>query len=534
MTTPSPPSLPGRAAQLTVDGLFQAQVVRRPDQLALVFGDQRWTYRALADRVGRLAARLAGLGLQRGDRIALLSENRPEYVELELAAAKLGVVLACQNWRQSDSELEYCVQLVTPRLLVFSQRQAEAVQRIAHGVTQRINLDTDYAPWLAADPDPAPTPASTSTSTSTSASASASVATDDIDPEGGLVILYTSGTTGLPKGALISQRAMVARAMIARIDLGAQPGDAFIAWAPLFHMVSTDTVYATLMHGGQVIVMDGLDVAQLVAITGRQFIGHLTLMPGMIDRVIDELDRTGTQPVGARSIGCMADLVPAAQIARITALYRAPFRNSFGSTETGSPPASRGSIAIGELPERLSKLQNSFCQIKLVDEDDVEVTDGLPGELCFRGPSLFSGYWANPKANAEDFRGGWFHMGDVFVRNPDGTLDFVDRRKYLIKSGGENIYPAEIERVLLTHPDVLEAVVVRRPDARWGEVPVAFVARANDRLDGDALKALCRGKIAGYKQPKDVIFIPFEAFPRSTTGKVKRHELELLLPAAPA
>ena len=257
-------------------------------------------------------------------------------------------------------------------------------------------------------------------------------------------------------------------------------------------------------------------------------------MPGMIVRVIDELDRSGSVPKGARSIGCMADLVPAAQIARNTALYRAPFRNSFGSTETGSPPASRGSIAIGELPERLSKHQNSFCQIKLVDDYDVEVADGQPGELCFRGPSLFSGYWANPKANADDFRGGWFHMGDVFVRNPDGTLDFVDRRKYLIKSGGENIYPAEIERVLLTHPAVLEAVVVRRPDARWGEVPVAFVARANDSLDGDALKALCRGRIAGYKQPKEVIFIPLELFPRSTTGKVKRHELELLLPSAVA
>jgi len=511
MTTTPPPSPPDRAGQLTVDGLFLQQVARHPDRLALVFGERRWTYRELADRVGRLAARLAGLGLQRGDRIAILSENRPEYVELEMAAARLGVVLACQNWRQSDNELEYCVQLVSPRLLVYSKRQAEVVQRIAHGVPQVINLDTEYGPMLAADPAPAtgdrPAP-------------------DDIDPECGLVILYTSGTTGLPKGALISQRAMVARAMIARIDLGAQPGDAFIAWAPLFHMVSTDTVYATLMHGGTVIVMDGLDVAQLVAITAREFIGHLTLMPGMIDRVIDELDRTGTQPKGCRSIGCMADLVPAAQIARITALYRAPFRNSFGSTETGSPPASRGSIAIGELPRRLSKQQNSFCQIKLVDEDGVEVADGQPGELCFRGPSLFSGYWANPKANAEDFRGGWFHMGDVFVRNPDGTLDFVDRRKYLIKSGGENIYPAEIERVLLTHPDVLEAVVVRRPDARWGEVPVAFVARANDSLGGDELKALCRGRIAGYKQPKAVIFIPLASFPRSTTGKVKRHELE--------
>ncbi len=502
-------SLPVRAGQLSLSGLFDAQVARHPQRTALQCGTSLWTYRELGERVQRLAAGLAALGLQAGDRIAILAENRPEYVELELAVARLGAVLACQNWRQSDDELAYCIQLVSPKLLVFSARQAEVVGRIPHAVAQVLNIDTGWAALMDTPATQTPSP--------------------DIDPETGLVILYTSGTTGLPKGALISQRAMLARSMITRIDSAVQPGDAFIAWAPLFHMVSTDSVYGTLTSGGKVIVMDGLDVPQLVQITAQEFIGHLTLMPGMVDRVIDELERTGLTPKGARSIGCMADLVPAAQIARITTLYRAPFRNSFGSTETGSPPASRGSIAVGVLPQQLSKVQNSFCQIKLVDEDDNEVADGQPGELAFRGPSLFSGYWANDGANAEDFRGGWFHMGDVFVRNPDGTLDFVDRRKYLIKSGGENIYPAEIERVLLADARVLEAVVVRRPDARWGEVPVVFVASADSSLTADDVVAACSGKIARYKLPRDVVFIALDDFPRSTTGKVKRHALEALL-----
>ena len=513
--TRAPSHLPARAGQLTIAGLFTSAVARRPDHPALEFVGRQWTYRALNQRVNRLAHALLAMGLQAGDRIAVLAENRPEYVELELAVAKLGLILACQNWRQSDPELQHCIRLVSPKVLFFSQRQADAVGRIAHGVPRLVDLDTAYADLLAAasgtDPEREPPGVA------------------DIDAEAGLVILYTSGTTGLPKGALISQRAMVARSMIGRIDSTVQPGDPFIAWAPLFHMVSTDSVYATLIHGGKVIVMDGLQVEALVEITSREFIGHLTLMPGMIDRVIDELDRTGLKPKGARSIGCMADLVPAAQIQRITELYQAPFRNSFGSTETGSPPASRGSIAVGAFPHSLSKQQNSYCQIKLVDEDDVEVADGQPGELAFRGPSLFSGYWSNDQANAEDFRGGWFHMGDVFVRNPDGSLDFVDRRKYLIKSGGENIYPAEIERVLLADPRVLEAVVVRQPDARWGEVPVAFVARTDDTLTLDALRAACEGKIARYKLPKAVVFIGLDEFPRSTTGKVKRHELEARL-----
>lgn len=344
------------------------------------------------------------------------------------------------------------------------------------------------------------------------------------------MILYTSGTTGMPKGALISQRAMLARTMISRVDGATQPTDSFIAWAPLFHMVSTDPVFGTLLQGGKVIVMDGLQVEALVRTTAREFIGHLTLMPGMVDRVIAEIDRSGLKPRGARSIGCMADLVPPEQIARVTTLYNAPFRNSFGSTETGGAPASRGLIPIGVAPTNLSKHPSSYCEVRLVEPNDVEVPDGQPGELAFRGPSLFSGYWGANDTNAADFRGGWFHMGDVFVRNPDGTLDFVDRRKYLIKSGGENIYPAEIERVLLGCSGVQEAVVVRRPDARWGEVPVAFVASTDPIPDAAALIEQCRGRIAGYKLPKDLIFIAFDDFPRSTTGKVKRHELEARLP----
>ena len=195
-------------------------------------------------------------------------------------------------------------------------------------------------------------------------------------------------------------------------------------------------------------------------------------------------------------------------------------------------PASKGVIDIGVVPERLSKVQSSLCELRLVDENDRDVADGEPGEALVRAPSLFSGYWQAPEVNAEVFRGGWYHMGDVFRRNRDGTLDFVDRRKYLIKSGGENIYPAEIEGVLLASTRVANAVVVRRADARWGEVPVAFVVRRDQELTADEVTAMCRGQIAGYKVPKDVIFVADEELPRSTSGKIKRHELESRLVAA--
>ncbi|MDT7950926.1 MAG: class I adenylate-forming enzyme family protein [Acetobacteraceae bacterium] len=499
------PRLVAQSSGLTIGELFRQAAAAHPDRIALQDRQRALTYAEFATRAGRLACALAGQGVRPGDRVAVLSENRREFVELQMACAMLGAILACQNWRQADPELSHCLRLVTPNLLFVSERYAGTLARLGLDIPA-VTFGAGYEKLLDAAPD-------------------APLAGPD-DAEAGVVILYTSGTTGMPKGALISHRAVIARASVSRIDGGTIPGRAFIAWAPLFHMVSTDPVFATLMSGGTVIVMDGLVVPELVEWVGQADINHLTLMPGMIDRVIDEMKRSGTKPRSIVSCGCMADLVPRHQIAEITTLLDAPFRNSFGSTETGSPPAGGHSVPVGELPERLSKRQNSLCLIRLVDEDDRDVPDGEPGELLIRGPTLFSGYWGAPEVNARDFRGGWFHMGDVFVRNEDSTLDFVDRRKYLIKSGGENIYPAEIENALRLSPRIHDAVVVRRPDPRWGEVPVAFVVPLDATLTAAEVIAACEGRVARYKLPRDVVFVADADLPRSATGKIKRHELE--------
>jgi len=261
-------------------------------------------------------------------------------------------------------------------------------------------------------------------------------------------------------------------------------------------------------------------------IVATEKLGWLHLNSAVIDRLVTRMKKEGTRAKSVKAVGVMADLVPRQRIAEVTLLMSAPFANTFGSTETGPVPASKGLIDIGVVPERLSKQQSSMCELRLVDEYDVDVPDGEPGEALVRGPSLFSGYWGAHDVNAEVFRGGWFHMGDVFRRNSDGTLDFVDRRKYLIKSGGENIYPAEIERVLLASPQIETAVVVRRPDRKWGEIPVVFVVTRSNQLTTEDVVKLCRDQLAGYKIPKDVRFIANEDIPRSTSGKVKRHELE--------
>src|SRR4029450_12035965 len=247
-------------------------------------------------------------------------------------------------------------------------------------------------------------------------------------------------------------------------------------------MAAVDNSLGALMSGGKLIVVAGFDPERLAELVAREELGWLLLMPGMVGRFARVLAEKAVKPRGVKVCGVMADLVPPSEISEITTLLGAPYANTFGATETGCPPCSSSLIPIGVAPGRLSKRQSPFCEIRLVDADDRDVPDGTPGELAMRGPTLFSGYWNQPEVNAHDFRGGWFHMGDVFVRNPDGSLDFVDRVKYLIKSGGENIYPAEIERVLLQDSRVADAAVVRRTDSKWGEVPVAFVARRDDAV----------------------------------------------------
>jgi len=450
---------------------------------------------------------LQSLDITRGDRVAILSGNRAEYQELFLAAARLGAIVACQNTRLADPELEHCLNLADPKLVIVAPDYEAVIDRLfAH--TKRIVFGDDYETRLANVTEP--------------------VFSESADTEDPVLLLYTSGTTGLPKGALVSHRAEIARNMVVAAEFGVAPDDAFVAWSPFYHMGAAEISLGTLMSGGTVVVVDGFQTERLAQIVAMRKLGWLLIMPGMAEQFANALEAENIKPAGIKLCGVMADLVPPHQIARITRLLDAPYANTFGATETGCPPCSSNRIPVGEVPESLSKEASPFCEIRLVDAEDNDVPDGTPGELAMRGPTLFSGYWRNDEANTEDFRGGWFHMGDVFVRNPDGTLDFVDRVKYMIKSGGENIYPAEIERVLLAQETVIDAAVVRQPDERWGEVPVAFVA-GTDVVAADSLLDACRESLAGYKRPKRIIFIEPEQFPRSASGKIQRHALEDML-----
>ncbi|MEM7252146.1 MAG: class I adenylate-forming enzyme family protein [Pseudomonadota bacterium] len=497
-----------RAGESTVASQFETIARLYPERLAVTDRECTYSYEALLDGVKRTAAWLGRQGVGRGDRVALLAENSAWYLMLMLGCAERGAILACQNWRLTPRELTHCIRLVEPRLTVVSERYESLLAECDDAIDDLHLLNRDLvAQWVGSEP----------------------AQEFDVDAEDAFIILYTSGTTGLPKGAVISHRAELARAAAWRTSYRLAPDDTFVAWTPLYHMGGTDHALATLTGGGKVVVMDGFDAAQLAEIAVSEPLGWLVVMPGTTDRVIAALKATNRPVVDVKVCGVMADLIPRHQIAELTRLVNAPFANTFGSTETGSPPCSGALLPIGEVPTQLPKRLSAFCELKLVDANDERVPVGSPGEAAVRGPTLFSGYWNADATNRADFRGGWFHMGDVLVQHPDGTFDFVDRAKYMIKSGGENIYPAEIEAALLSHEAVAEAAVVRQADSQWGEVPIAFVATTDEALDAVALASLCREKLAGYKQPKGFHFIAFDEFPRSASGKVQRHELQTRL-----
>lgn len=504
-----PPQSVMDARQASIGALFHSRLPANPEHRAVVEGERVLSYQQLEDRSNQLANALLSMGLERGDRVALLARNCLEYVEIELAAAKTGIILAALNWRLGARELAHCINLVTPKLLLLQEEFADLLAQAAVPEITAISIGEPYESVLA------------------------SAATDypelEIDPESGLIILYTSGTTGLPKGALISHRAMIARGMCMASELGMPIGDNFCAWAPFYHMASTDPAFCMLLRGGTIHVVDGYDPERLIDVLEHERMQFFILMPGMVGEFAAILKQRQIKVKGVGCCGAMADLVPREDIAAASSALNAPYNNTFGATETGLPPATSATIPVGVAPDNLAKRQSAFCDLRLVDADDNEVPTGTAGEVAVRGPTLFSGYWRADETNAHDFRNGWFHMGDVLRRNIDGSLDYVDRVKYMIKSGGENIYPAEIEQVILTDYRVREAVVVRKPDKRWGEVPVAFIVKADESLNETDVLSHCREHLSSYKRPKAIQFIDDAALPRSTTGKVQRHELEARL-----
>lgn len=503
---------PAEAARShTVRDIFHRAFRVYTDRTAVTSETGSWTYGELGGRSARLAAALHRAGIRQGDRVAVLSETRPEYVETYAALAALGVTALTLNIRLHPQELIYCVESGRPRALLGSGALADHLRTLRREVSSvqwwvcydgDVDGYLDYAELLA---DGATPP-------------EVEVRADDIHN-----VLYTSGTTGRPKGAMISQGAAAVRGLRLAQWFALTPGDGFIGWLPLFHCGGDESLYATMLTGGTYATLRKADVATMFRMIERDRLSWTLLLPGVITDFLSHPDRGQHDLSSLRFAIGYANMMPAV-VRQLTATFGIDFYDAFGQTEA-SYLLAHGICRPGE-PPTLRKLPSPLLDVRLVDDELHELPAGQPGECVVRGPSVMSGYLDDPAATDEVFRGGWLHTGDILVRHEDGTVSFVDRKKYLIKTGGENVYPAEVEQVLTAHPAVQEACVFGVPDDRWGEtVKAVVVLQPAAELTAQEVDRWCRERLAGYKRPRYVSFMTSDQLPRSATGKLQRHEL---------
>ena len=499
------------ASTLTLDGVFRRAFQVFADRIAVTCETGSWTYAELRNRSWRLANALAGLGLRRGARIAVLSETRPEYIETYAACAALGVTVVALNIRLHPDELLHCVGKGQPTLLLASDTLAPIAATLRGRAATLVHWTAmgggegwlDYETLLAkASPSEPPRVA---------------------EPEDIHNVLFTSGTTGRPKGAMISQRAAAIRGLRLAQWFRLTENDGFVGWLPLFHCGGDESLYATVMTGGAYATLRKADVETMFRVMARDRLTWTLLLPGVLTDFLHHPRRGDYDLSAFRFAIGYANMMPDI-IAQLTEACRIAFYDAFGQSET-SYLLAHGVSGPGSTPT-LRKLPAPLLDVRIVDDVMNETPEGQPGECVVRGPSVMSGYLDDPQANEEVFHGGWLHTGDLLRREPDGSLVYVDRKRYLIKTGGENVYPAEVEAVLARHPSVQEACVFGVPDSYWGEtIKAVIVLRHGAEATGPEIVAWCRERLASYKRPRFLEFVTADRLPRSATGKLQRHEL---------
>jgi len=520
-----------QAKQKFVGDIVKKKAKLTPNRAAVEWEGKVWTFKELNEDVNRLANSMDSIGIKRGQRISALTGNRVECAQIMYAVAKIGAIIGFCNDRYTELELQEAIEVITPETIIVAEPYFEKFKAILPNLpfVKRIILLDDVG--------------ETNFSQATYSYPTLLEQGDTKEPgielheEDAYFIVYTSGTTGRPKGATISQRSSVQRVFCNMAEyqrlLGINQDDNFIARGAFFHVASVDQMFATHAFGGKVIFHDGYSAEKYCDVITKEKIGWLAMAPGMLDRLIAEIKKRNAKIVGVKAVGSMADLVPVEQMAELTQLLKAPYLNTYGLTEIGPHNFSNNVIPIGAKYNALSKAEGFACDVRLLDPEGNEVPDGEVGELVIRTTMMFSGYWDNPVENEKVFHDGWFHTGDCLRRNPDGTLDFVTRVKYMIKTGGENVYPAEIERALKKHPLVQEAVVVGAKHPKWGETPIAFVA-VSGPITGEELRDFCREFLSGFKLPNLVEIMPLEDFPINSNGKVELGKMAPFIKAAEA
>jgi O-succinylbenzoic acid--CoA ligase len=480
-----------------------------PERTALAIGDQNISFATLAESTHRAALRLRAAGLREGDVLATLLWNGRPFVECLHAAALCGATLLPLNARGTPAEIGFALRDASARLLVHGPGDLARCAREGGSLAGSLAL-------LEAAPGPA-----ASLGEGEVAATGAFDFPGRISSESLLAILYTSGTTGRPKGACLPFRSFLWSAAASALHLGASADDRWLACLPLFHVGGLAILVRSVLAGSAVVVHERFDAAAVSAALDADAITHVSLVPTMLSRLL-EVRGERRAPQTLRCVLLGGAPAPEALCERARSLGY-PLAPTYGLTEAASqvatlPPGaapSPGAAAGRPLPG---------VEIRIEDEAGAPLAPGLAGEICVRGNMLMTGYHGLAAESAHALRGGWLHTGDIGVLGADGALRVLDRRSDLVVSGGENVYPAEIEAVLGAHPDVAEVAVAGEPDPDLGQrVVSAVVLHPGARIDSLELGAYCRERLAGYKVPRRIEFVA--ELPRTSSGKILRRAL---------
>lgn len=507
----------------TAGQMLSAHARLQPERIAARDLTRAMTFRSWNERACRLANALTGLGLRRGDRFGILAWNRIEWLEIYTAAAKAGLVAVPVNFRLVAAEIRFIFQDCDVSAVIAEDGLCNAIEEIRG--------DLDLAPdrfVLMGAKNARPGWRDYEALIAAAAATEPDVKTLPDEP---WCLMYTSGTTGHPKGAIRGHGGMGMLALMTEVELGLSRRDEALLVMPMCHANSLNFFTSFLYCGAATNVFsrpsfDPELCLRTFAETGATF---TSLVPTHYEMMLEA-------PRAAGGFDRVEKLMVSSAPARVETKRRVMemFPNSglfelYGSTEAGWVTMLHPDEQFDHLGSVGREVVGSRA-IRLLDDAGNEVPDGEPGELYSCGPYAFDGYWNLPEKTAEAFRGDYLTVGDVAIRQPDGFIRLIDRKKNMIISGGENVYPTEVEAVLAKHPDVQDIAVVGRPDARWGErVEAAVVLRNGAGLTAADLIEWSRDKLAGYKRPRAVTFISADQMPRTATGKIQHGQLRALL-----
>ncbi|XAH21553.1 long-chain-fatty-acid--CoA ligase [Xylophilus sp. GW821-FHT01B05] len=492
---------------------------QHPDRTATVFGNRRQSYRALFERVSRLAGAMRTLGVEQGDRVAILALNSDRYLEVYLAVLWIGAAINPANTRWSAKELAYSFNDCESVLLFVDDAHLPLLEAIrAEATTLR---DIVYLGEAAC-------PAGTRDAEGLVAAAAP---VEDVRAAGQdlAAVFYTGGTTGFPKGVMLSHESMMGSALN-RLALGQSVGPVYLHAAPIFHLAGAMGVFWQFIAGGTHVLIPSFTALCFMEAVARERVTDTLLVPTMIQMVLDHADFPRHDLSSLRFLVYGASPISESLLDRTTAAFPSiSLMQGYGMTELAGcvsflPPYyhTLEGRALGKL--RSAGRAAAMSEVKIVDADGAEVERGAVGEIAARGMSAMLGYWNKPSETSKTLRDGWVHSGDGAYMDEDGFIFIVDRMKDMIVSGGENVYSAEVENAVLKHPAVASCAVIGIPCEKWGEsVHAVVVVRPGAEIDQSALIAHCKTLIAGYKCPRSVELR--EELPLSAAGKILKNKL---------